>query len=191
MSSPPSPSRRRFLGHCAATAAVAVVTPWVPARAWAEANGGAVCELRLHNVHTQESGLFDFRRHGVQVPAVLARLQHFFRDFRTGQEHPLDPALYDLLHEVAVTIDRDPEFEVICGYRSPATNEALRSRSTHSGVAQNSLHLTGRAVDIRMPGVDVRQLRNVGWELQRGGVGLYTASQFVHLDTGRVRQWGA
>jgi uncharacterized protein YcbK (DUF882 family) len=89
-----------------------------------------------------------------------------------------------------VTLDRDPEFEVICGYRSPKTNEYLRGRSTSSGVAQHSLHLEGRAVEVRMVGVSVKQVHAAGRSLQRGGVGLYTASQFVHLDTGRVRHWG-
>lgn len=170
--------------------AVAAAAQLVPARAWAEANGGATRVLRLHNVHTAETGVFPFLQGGIRAPEVLAKLQHFFRDFRTGNEHPLDAGLYDLLHEVAVTLDRDPEFEVICGYRSPQTNEYLRHRSGASGVAQHSLHLEGRAVDVRMPGVSVKALRDAGWSLQRGGVGLYTASQFVHLDTGRVRHWG-
>ena len=126
-------------------------------------------------------------------PAVVRPrcLQHFFRDFRTGHEHPLDTGLFDLLHEVAVTLDRDPEFEVICGYRSPKTNEYLRGRSASSGVAQRSLHLEGRAVDVRMVGVSVERLHTAGLSLQRGGAGLYTASQFVHFDTGRVRHWGS
>lgn len=191
MSAPPSPARRRFLHGSGALLAGTALAPFSPARAWAEANGGSTRVLRLHNVHTAESGVFPFLQGGSRVPGVLAQLQHFFRDFRTGHEHPLDSGLFDLLHEVAVTLDRDPEFEVICGYRSPATNEYLRGRSARSGVAQHSLHLEGRAVDVRMPGVSVKGLRDAGWSLQRGGVGLYTASQFVHLDTGRVRHWGS
>lgn len=191
MSPPASPHRRQFLRCCGATLAAAAVLPVSPARAWAEANGGSTRVLRLHNVHTAETGVFPFLQGGSRAPEVLARLQHFFRDFRTGLEHPLDTGLYDLLHEVAVTLDRDPEFEVICGYRSPATNEFLRRRSAASGVAQHSLHLEGRAVDVRMAGVSVKALRDAGWSLQRGGVGLYTASQFVHLDTGRIRHWGS
>jgi uncharacterized protein YcbK (DUF882 family) len=191
MSAPPSPARRRFLGGSAALLAGTALGTLAPARAWAEANGGTTRVLRLHNVHTAESGVFPFLQAGSRVPGVLAQLQHFFRDFRTGHEHPLDHGLFDLLHEVAVTLDRAPEFEVICGYRSPATNELLRGRSAKSGVAQRSLHLEGRAVDIRMAGVSVRQVRDAGWSLQRGGVGLYTASQFVHFDTGRVRHWGS
>lgn len=192
MTTPPSPDRRRFLGRLTTGAlALAAVPLLAPARAWAEANGGATRALRLHNLHTQESGTFVFRAGGERVPTVLADLQRFFRDFRTGQDYPLDPALYDLLHEVAVTADRTPEYEVICGYRSPQTNEALRGRSANTGVAKHSLHLQGMAVDVRMPGLGIRQLRDHGWALQRGGVGLYTSSQFVHFDTGRVRQWGA
>lgn len=191
MSAPPSSLRRRFLQGSGALLAGTVLAPLAPARAWAEANGGSTRVLRLHNVHTAESGVFPFFQAGNRAPAVLAKLQHFFRDFRTGHEHPLDNGLFDLLHEVAVTLDRDPEFEVICGYRSPKTNEYLRGRSTSSGVAQHSLHLEGRAVDVRMVGVRVKQLHAAGRSLQRGGVGLYTASQFVHLDTGRVRHWGS
>ena len=191
MTVPATPSRRRFLRQCGIAAAVAVAAPVVPARAWAEANGGSTRLLRLHNIHTGESGVFPFLQGGVRAPEVVAGLQHFFRDFRTGLEHPIDAGLFDLLHEVAVTLDRNPEFEVICGYRSPVTNEYLRHRSAASGVAQRSLHLEGRAVDVRMAGVPVRALREAGWKLQRGGVGLYTASQFVHFDTGRIRHWGS
>ena len=191
MSAPPSPLRRRFLQGSGALLAGTALAPLAPARAWAEANGGSTRVLRLHTVHTAESGVFPFFQAGSRAPEVLARLQHFFRDFRTGHEHPLDSGLFDLLHEVAVTLDRDPEFEVICGYRSPKTNEYLRGRSASSGVAQHSLHLEGRAVDVRMVGVSVQRLHAAGLSLQRGGVGLYTASQFVHLDTGRVRHWGS
>lgn len=189
MSTPPNPSRRRFLGQCGASLAAAAL-PVSAARAWAEAHGGQDRVLRLHNVNTAETGVFPFLRGGQPAPEVLARLQHFFRDFRTGQEHPLDHGLYHLLHEIAVTLDREPVFEVIGGYRSPTTNELLRARSAQSGVARRSLHLDGRAVDVRMPGVGIKTLRDAGWALQRGGVGLYTASRFVHFDTGRIRHWG-
>jgi uncharacterized protein YcbK (DUF882 family) len=191
MFAPPSPLRRRFLSGAGALLSATALAPLAPARAWAEAHGGSTRVLRLHNVHTAESGVFPFFQAGSRAPEVLARLQHFFRDFRTGHEHPLDNGLFDLLHEVAVTLDRDPEYEVICGYRSPQTNEYLRGRSASSGVAQHSLHLEGRAVDVRMVGVSVERLHTAGLSLQRGGVGLYTASQFVHLDTGRVRHWGS
>ncbi len=191
MSVSPSPLRRRFLKGSGALLAGTVLVPLAPARAWAEAHGGSTRVLRLHNVHTAESGVFPFFQAGSRAPEVLARLQHFFRDFRTGHEHPLDTGLFDLLHEVAVTLDRDPEFEVICGYRSPKTNEYLRGRSASSGVAQRSLHLEGLAVDVRMVGVSVERLHTAGLSLQRGGAGLYTASQFVHFDTGRVRHWGS
>ncbi len=191
MTTVPDPARRRFLRQCGASLAVAATLPVTPARAWAETHGGKDRILRLHNVHTAETGSFAFLRDGQLAEDVLARLQHFFRDFRTGREHPLDHGLYHLLHEVAVTLDREPVFEVICGYRSPATNELLRGRSASSGVARHSLHLDGRAVDVRMPGVGIKTLRDAGWALQRGGVGLYTASRFVHFDTGRLRHWGS
>jgi uncharacterized protein YcbK (DUF882 family) len=99
----------------------------------------------------------------------------------------MDPALLDLLHDVAMRAGRDPEFEVISGYRSPATNAQLHERS--GGVASHSLHMEGRAIDIRLVGYDVARTRDVGLALARGGVGYYRSSAFVHLDTGRLRAW--
>ena len=143
--------------------------------------------LTLHNTHTLETLSIDYCARGTYVSSALESINHALRDHRTGDVHPIDPALLDLLHAVAMRADRDPEFEVISGYRSPHTNAVLHERS--SGVASHSLHMEGRAIDIRLVGVDIARTRDIGLELGRGGVGYYRASSFVHLDTGRQRTW--
>jgi len=120
-------------------------------------------------------------------PATLARVNHFLRDFRTGDVHPIDPGVLDILFALRTRADRDDPFHVISGYRSPHTNSLLRSRS--EGVAAHSLHMEGRAIDVRLPGFPTRKLREIALGMRRGGVGYYAASDFVHLDTGRVRFW--
>ena len=114
-------------------------------------------------------------------------MNHFLRDFRNGEVHPIDPQLLDQLHRVASATGSKTSYEVISGYRSPATNRALHERS--SGVATRSLHLEGRAIDVRLPGVPLADLRDAALSLAAGGVGYYPGSRFVHLDTGRPRHW--
>ncbi len=143
--------------------------------------------LTLHNTHTQESVTVEYYALGAYRPDALLKLNHALRDHRTGDVHVMDPALIDLLHTVAWRADHDAEFEVISGYRSPLTNAILHERS--SGVASHSLHMEGRAIDIRLVGCDLAKTRDIALGLQVGGVGYYQASQFVHLDTGRVRAW--
>jgi len=143
--------------------------------------------LTLHNTHTLETLSIDYCARGAYVGAALDSINYALRDHRTGDVHAIDPALLDLLHAVAMRADREPEFEVISGYRSPRTNAVLHERS--SGVASHSLHMEGRAIDIRLVGLDVARTRDIGLELGRGGVGYYRASAFVHLDTGRQRTW--
>ena len=109
------------------------------------------------------------------------------RDYRADVAHPIDPKLLDLLYQLQAKVDHQGEFHVISGYRSPATNAMLRKQS--SGVAKHSYHVLGKAIDIRMPGFDTRQLRNAAIALKDGGVGYYASSNFVHVDTGRVRYW--
>ena len=115
------------------------------------------------------------------------KIEHVLRDFRTGERHAIDPKLMDYLVEVAQTVGAEPAFSVISGYRSPQTNAQLHERS--AGVAQHSLHMEGRAIDVRMSKVDCAKLAAHAEDLQRGGVGYYRASNFVHLDTGRFRTW--
>lgn len=180
------PSRRRVL-RALATGALAVGgLVALPRGARAQAPSEAR-HLVLHNTHTLETLRVEYCRDGEYRADSLARIDQVLRDHRTGDAHPIDPDLLDLLHDVAARCDRDAEFEVISGYRSPATNAKLHERS--SGVATRSLHMDGRAIDVRLVGCDLGKLRDRALGLQRGGVGFYRASQFVHLDTGRVRTW--
>jgi uncharacterized protein YcbK (DUF882 family) len=121
---------------------------------------------------------------------ALAQLNHLLRDFRTSLEKPIDPKLFDLLHELGGTLETDQPYHIISGYRSPETNAMLRERGgAHTGVASGSLHMVGKAIDIRLPGVKLDHLRSAAASLKLGGVGFYPSSNFVHIDTGRVRYW--
>ncbi|MBU0859554.1 MAG: DUF882 domain-containing protein, partial [Alphaproteobacteria bacterium] len=116
------------------------------------------------------------------------RINIVLRDFRRNEVYPIDPRVIDILYMVrAKTGSQGGTFEVLSGYRSPKTNAMLRKAS--GGVAKNSLHLTGQAIDIRMDGINTRKLNEVAKSLDAGGVGYYPRSNFVHLDTGRVRHW--
>ena len=118
---------------------------------------------------------------------ALTAINHLLRDFRTSEVHAIDPGLLDLLHGLTDLTGSTQPFQVISGYRSPATNEMLRHRS--EGVASGSLHMKGQAIDIRLADVPLAKLRNAALAVRRGGVGYYPASDFVHVDTGRVRTW--
>jgi uncharacterized protein YcbK (DUF882 family) len=143
--------------------------------------------VALLNLHTDERLDTVYFRDGVYVPEALSAIEAELRDYRTGERHAIDPHLMDYLVEVAHAVGVDPAFSVISGYRSPQTNAHLRERST--GVAQHSLHMEGRAIDVRVKGVDCASLAAHAENLKRGGVGYYRASDFVHLDTGAFRTW--
>jgi uncharacterized protein YcbK (DUF882 family) len=143
--------------------------------------------LAFYHTHTSERLNVVYAENGDYVPGALAEINHLLRDFRTGDVHTIDPRLLDLLHTVQVRTGSRGRFEVISGYRSPHTNESLRNRS--NGVAQNSLHLRGQAIDVRLTDVETAHVRRAALDLARGGVGYYPASDFVHLDTGRFRAW--
>jgi len=143
--------------------------------------------VALVSLHTDERLDIVYFRDGIYVPEALSAIETVLRDFRTGERHAIDPHLMDYLVEVAHTVGVDPAFSVISGYRSPQTNAHLREQST--GVAQHSLHMEGRAIDVRVKGVDCASLAAHAEELKRGGVGYYRASDFVHLDTGAFRTW--
>jgi uncharacterized protein YcbK (DUF882 family) len=115
-------------------------------------------------------------------------LNHFLRDHRTGDAHPIDPTLFDQLYALQHQMEATAPFHVISGYRAPQTNQMLHAHS--DGVARRSLHMDGRAIDIRLPGRDLANLHKAALAMQAGGVGYYPSSDFIHLDTGRVRQWG-
>jgi uncharacterized protein YcbK (DUF882 family) len=144
--------------------------------------------LRMYNIHTRESIDVVFRRGDDYITEALNRLNYFLRDHRTGAVEEIDTRLFDLLADLIASVGQpDGTLEVICGYRSPATNAALREHS--SGVAEHSLHMEGMAIDIRLPGTRTSVLRDAALSLQRGGVGYYPASDFIHVDVGRVRSW--
>ena len=146
--------------------------------------------MRFYHTHTNERLDIVYRRGDVYLPEALDRLDYYLRDYRTGDVHQYDPRLFDLLHELTRSLGRPyAEINVVCGYRTPSTNEFLRSRSVHTGVAQHSLHMQAAAIDIRLPGVPTSQLRDAAVALHLGGVGYYRASDFVHVDVGRVRRW--
>ncbi len=144
--------------------------------------------LRLYHTHTQERLDIVYRRGVDYIADSLTRLDHFLRDHRTGDVHHYDPHLFDLLSDLVAAGGRpDAEIDIICGYRTPSSNEFLRTHT--SGVAKNSLHMQAEAIDIRVPGLKTSRLRDIALGMARGGVGYYPASDFIHVDLGRVRRW--
>jgi uncharacterized protein YcbK (DUF882 family) len=143
--------------------------------------------ITLRNIHTDEKVDVEFYRGDAYVPEALASIQKLLRDWRNNDQHPIDPKLMDYLYDVAHTVGVEPAFSVISGYRSPETNAQLHERS--SGVSSHSLHMEGRAIDVRLAGVSCADLAQHALDMQRGGVGYYRQSDFVHLDTGRFRTW--
>jgi uncharacterized protein YcbK (DUF882 family) len=144
--------------------------------------------LVLYNTHTNERLDILYRRAGQYLPDALAKLDYFLRDHNTGEVRHFDPRLYDILSALTVSVGRPAaEIAIVCGYRTPSTNEALRAHTT--GVAKNSLHIQAEAIDLRIPGVNTLALRRAALALRQGGVGYYPHSDFIHVDVGRVRQW--
>lgn len=178
----PTLSRRGFIRGCAAAAA-AIVVP----HAFANTRQASERVLALHHLHTGERRRITYWADGAYIGEGLKEINHLLRDHRTGDQHQMDPGLLDLLHQVQERVGCHGEFHIISGYRSPKTNRMLRKNS--SGVARHSLHMDGKALDIRLSGCDIKQLHRAAKSLKAGGVGLYTRSNFVHVDTGRVRYW--
>jgi len=143
--------------------------------------------LTFTNTHTAETMSAIFSRDGQYDASALTLFEHVLRDHRSGDTHAMDPALYDCLYELATRAGVEGHYEIISGYRSPETNQSLRKHS--KGVAQNSLHMQGKAIDVRLKGIDIARFHELALELKRGGVGYYPQSDFVHIDTGRVRSW--
>lgn len=148
-------------------------------------------ERRLSFYHTHTGNHLDvvYSRNGVYIPSALEEINRFLYDFRTGDNAEMDPELLDLIYEVRAALGSEGTYQVVSAYRSPKTNEMLRGRSPKSGVAKNSQHLLGKAIDVRLEGVKTAYLRDTALAMNRGGVGFYEASDFVHLDTGRPRSW--
>lgn len=147
----------------------------------------ALRKLFLYNLHTDESTEVVYKERGQIIPGALSEVNHILRDFRTNEIIQIDVSLLDLLDDLKNKLEVNVPFNVISGYRSPQTNAALAARS--DGVARGSLHMQGKAIDIRVPGVALTHLRNVAKDMQKGGVGFYARSDFVHVDTGRIRYW--
>lgn len=143
--------------------------------------------LSLYNLHTGESLKTAYWVKGEYLPEALSEINHILRDFRTGDIKPIDTGLLDLLHTLHANLGSKENLCIISGYRSPATNARLHEAS--GGVASHSLHMQAKAADIRLPGCSLSTLRQTAVSLQCGGVGFYPASDFVHVDVGRVRYW--
>lgn len=148
---------------------------------------GDTRSLSLHHVHSGASATVTFKRNGRYDPAALKQLNVLLQDWRRKEPTNMDPQLFDIVWEVYRETGATAPIEVIGGYRSPATNAMLHARS--SGVASNSQHTQGKACDVRIPGVDLRNLHKAALAVSAGGVGYYPVSNFVHVDVARVRQW--
>jgi len=156
--------------------------------AYGALSGAKEYRLRMFNTHTREHLDVVYRRGEVYDVQALAKLDLFLRDWRADRVKHYDPRLFDLLSELQAKVNRpDSEIHIICGYRTPGSNEYLRNNT--SAVAKSSLHMKAEAIDIRLPGVRTSRLRDTALSLHRGGVGYYAGSDFVHVDLGRVRRW--
>ena len=146
-------------------------------------------ELSFYHTHTGKRLNVVYWQDGDYVDAALEEINTFLSDFRTGHRVEMDPALLDVIYDVRESLGSTGTYQIISAYRSPETNEMLRNRSASSGVARKSQHVLGKAIDVRLEGVRTADLRDAAIRLQRGGVGYYEKSDFVHMDTGRVRRW--
>jgi len=177
----PGFDRRSFLKY-GALSALAALTPTAPAFASVRERS-----LAFYNLHTDENLKTVYWADGDYIPESLAAINHHMRDYRNGEVHQIHPRLLDALCELRIRMDTTARIELISGYRSVATNAMLHDHT--DGVAQHSLHVEGMAADIRIPERSLSLLRKTAISMKAGGVGYYPASQFVHLDVGRIRTW--
>lgn len=187
-------ARRQVLfGLGAATAAAAVPSVLqreIIARHPLVASAPTLADVRrvvLHNLHTGDQFNEVYWERGAYVPDAMAEAQRVLRDWRNGEEHFMDPKLFDVLHSIAAKLETKAPFQIISGYRSPKTNAMLHEHS--DGVASHSQHMLGKASDIRVEGVELANLHKAALSLKAGGVGFYPVSNFVHVDVARVRTW--
>jgi uncharacterized protein YcbK (DUF882 family) len=144
----------------------------------------------MTNLHTGESLDIVYRIGNTYLPEALEKLNYFLRDHNTQDVSNYDPKEFDVLHAMMARLGKlNSAIEIVCGYRTPETNQALRQNSPQTGVAEHSQHMEGHAIDLRVPGVPTARLRDAALSLQAGGVGYYPVSQFVHVDVGPVREW--
>lgn len=151
------------------------------------ANTAPARSVSFIHAHTGEKLTAEYWKDGEYQSDVLQQVNHVLRDWRNNEVHAMDPALLDVLFELRSKAGVDRPFHVISAYRSPKTNAILRESS--SGVAEHSLHMLGKAIDVRLESFPTEHLAELARSLRRGGVGFYHASDFVHVDTGRVRYW--
>jgi uncharacterized protein YcbK (DUF882 family) len=158
-----------------------------PAQANLEQQFPILRDLSFYNLHTGESFNTDYWADGNYLPDAMTGINHILRDFRTNEVLAIDSKLIDLLYSLRSALGSKQPFQVISGYRSPTTNASLSANS--DGVAKGSLHMQGKAIDLRIEGTALENLREAAMSLQGGGVGYYAKSNFVHVDVGRVRHW--
>ncbi len=187
-----SVSRRKFLGMGAVITACSVVAPAFinsasAAIMGAGPNEGGARRISFRNSHTGEIFSGVYRVGDKYLPDAFDRINVVLRDFRTNELFPIDPRAIDIIYTVHQLTQQAEPYEILSGYRCPKTNSHLRHETR--GVAKNSLHMTGQAIDLRLPGYDTRQIRNLAISLRAGGVGYYPKSNFVHMDTGDIRTW--
>ena len=176
-------SRRQFL--LGATGGLAILSsPYASARPALPHER----KLKFYNLHTGEQLTATYWADGAYIPAELRAINTVLRDHRTGHIEKIDRRLLDQLYLLQQKVEHNGLFHIISGYRSPKTNSNLR-QDDKSGVAKRSLHMQGRAIDVRLPGVELKHLRQAALKLHAGGVGYYPKSNFIHLDTGRPRFW--
>ncbi len=178
--------RRNFLKFGLA-GVVASMVPMISAGTAEASNNYATWKIAFRHSHTGESFSGVYRVGNKYLPEAFERLSYVMRDFRTNEVFPMDPRAIDILSVIHRKIGAMDPFETLSGYRSPKTNSMLRHET--SGVASNSFHMYGQAVDVRIPGYSTDKIRKIALSLKAGGVGYYPRSDFVHVDTGKVRTW--
>lgn len=178
-------SRRNFLALGASAALCAAAPSAAFARSLRPSREPRV--LDFHNLHTGEKITAAYWRSGAYDRRELQKIYHILRDFRSGDIHPIDIRLFDLLHDLQGNLKNHNRIEIVSGYRSPKTNSML-ARFSH-GVAKRSMHMEGKAIDLRISGSSLTKIRDTAIGLRRGGVGYYPDSEFVHVDVGNVRRW--
>jgi uncharacterized protein YcbK (DUF882 family) len=166
---------------------LAGILPLFPARSAYSAQNYQSWRIAFRNAHTGESFSGVYRVGNKYLPDAFERINYVLRDFRNDEIFPMDPRVIDLVKTLHDRTNPEEPLEVLSGYRSPKTNSMLRHVST--GVARNSMHMYGQAMDIRLPGYKTSRLRDMAKRLKAGGVGYYPKSDFVHVDTGKVRSW--
>ena len=180
-------SRRRFL-KAGLGACTLLASPMAIPSVQAAMKRPFEKKLSFLNLHTGERTRATYWANGRYIPEGMRAINHVLRDHRTGDRYTIDPDLFDVLYLLQHKLGTRQEFHVISAYRSPATNAKLAEQN--GGVAKNSMHTHGKAIDIRLPGRKLSDLRTAALSLQMGGVGYYPSSNFVHLDTGNYRFWG-